>query len=78
LINGGQYRNTVHITKADFYSIIADMKKRAIVFDFDGPLVGSGQDKAIHILFSAFVACWALIFENFSIRGIFIWIFQEC
>ena len=65
LTNGGQYRNTVHITKADFYSIIADMKKRAIVFDFDGPLVGSGQDKAIHILFSAFVACWDTDFRKF-------------
>ncbi len=41
------------------------MKKKAIVFDFDGPLVGSGQDKAIHILFSAFVACHDTGFRKF-------------
>jgi len=42
-----------------------DMKDRAIVFDFDGPLVSSGKDKAIHILFSAFVACWDTCFKQF-------------
>ncbi|MCM8759718.1 MAG: HAD hydrolase-like protein [Candidatus Omnitrophica bacterium] len=41
------------------------MKEKAIVFDFDGPLVGSGQDKAVHILFSAFVACWDTGFRKF-------------
>ncbi|MGC9065553.1 MAG: HAD family hydrolase [Candidatus Ratteibacteria bacterium] len=41
------------------------MKKKAIVFDFDGPLIGSGQDKAIHILFSAFVACYDTGFRKF-------------
>lgn len=41
------------------------MKSRAIVFDFDGPLVGSGKDKAVHILFSAFVACWDTGFRRF-------------
>ncbi|MCM8788557.1 MAG: HAD hydrolase-like protein [Candidatus Omnitrophica bacterium] len=41
------------------------MKEKAIVFDFDGPLVGSGQDKAIHILFSSFVACWETSFRVF-------------
>ncbi|MCM8828087.1 MAG: hypothetical protein NC902_02220, partial [Candidatus Omnitrophica bacterium] len=41
------------------------MKEKAIVFDFDGPLVGSGQDKAVHILFSSFVACWETSFRAF-------------
>ncbi|MCX7705184.1 MAG: HAD hydrolase-like protein [bacterium] len=41
------------------------MKEKAIVFDFDGPLIGSGQDKAVHILFSAFVACWDTGFRVF-------------
>lgn len=41
------------------------MKEIAIVFDFDGPLISSGQDKAVHILFSAFVACWDTRFRMF-------------
>ncbi len=41
------------------------MKEKAIVFDFDGPLIGSGQDKAVHILFSAFVACMDTGFRIF-------------
>ncbi len=44
---------------------MVNMKKSAIVFDFDGPLVSSGWDKAIHILFSSFVACWDTGFRKF-------------
>jgi len=42
-----------------------NMKNKAIVFDFDGPLVGSGRDKSIHILFSAYVSCWETCFKKF-------------
>lgn len=45
--------------------IMTNMKKNAIVFDFDGPLVNSGWDKSIHILFSSFVACWDTGFRKF-------------
>lgn len=41
------------------------MKTKAIVFDFDGPLVSSGWDKAVHILFSSFVSCWETDFKRF-------------
>jgi len=34
------------------------MKEQAIAFDFDGALVSSGFDKAMHINYSAFAACW--------------------
>jgi len=41
------------------------MKQAAIVFDFDGTLINSSLDKAIHILFACFVACWDTEFKKF-------------
>lgn len=41
------------------------MKPKAIVYDFDGPLVSSVWDKVVHILFSSFVACWDTGFNKF-------------
>ena len=41
------------------------MKAKAIAFDFDGTLVGSGSDKCVHVMYAAYVACAATGFRRF-------------
>ncbi len=45
-----------------------NVKARAIVFDFDGTLIyggRGGQDKGIHMMYSAWVACYECGFKEF-------------
>jgi len=41
------------------------MKDSAIAFDFDGTLVHSGDDKCVHIMYAAYVACATTGFRRF-------------
>src|SRR5512137_2657860 len=41
------------------------MKDSAIAFDFDGTLVHSGNDKCVHIMYAAYVACAETRFRRF-------------
>jgi phosphoglycolate phosphatase-like HAD superfamily hydrolase len=41
------------------------MKAKAIAFDFDGTLVGSGSDKCVHVMYAAYAACDATGFRRF-------------
>jgi phosphoglycolate phosphatase-like HAD superfamily hydrolase len=41
------------------------MREGAIAFDFDGTLVHSGEDKCVHIMYAAYVACATTGFRRF-------------
>lgn len=41
------------------------VKDKAIVFDFDGTLIQGGQDKGIHLMYAAWVACYESGFRQF-------------
>lgn len=41
------------------------MKNTLIAFDFDGTLINSGNDKVIHVMYSAYAACHATGFRQF-------------
>ncbi len=41
------------------------MKAEAIAFDFDGTLIKGGLDKAVHIMYSSWVACYECGFRGF-------------
>lgn len=41
------------------------LKDNAIIFDFDGTLIRGGQDKGIHLMYAAWVACYESGFRQY-------------